>query len=195
MKTNLIKIGIAGLLLVGLFACMRTVTRVNANKTIDLSGRWNDTDSKLVAQEMSTDVLARSWRDNFMKIKGRNPVIIVGMVSNKTSEFIEPEVFIKDVEKEFINAGTVRVVTNSVFREKLRTERAEQQQFASQESMKKWGKELGADFMLFGTINSISDQINKKKTIFYKVNLELADIETNEIVWVGDKEIKKFIQN
>lgn len=195
MKKRLINIGIASLVLLGVMSCARQVTRVNPDKTIDLSGRWNDTDSKLVAQEMSKDVLARAWRDNFMKIKGRNPVVIVGMVSNKTSEFIEPEVFIKDVEKEFINAGTVRVVTNSVFREKLRTERADQQQYASQETMKKWGKELGADFMLFGTINAITDGIGKKQTIFYKVNLELADIETNEIVWVGDKEIKKLIVN
>ncbi|MEY5048948.1 MAG: hypothetical protein RLZZ175_2307 [Bacteroidota bacterium] len=195
MKKRLISIGIASLVLFGVFSCARQVTRVNPDKTIDLSGRWNDTDSKLVAQEMSKDVLARAWRDNFMKIKGRNPVVIVGMVNNKTSEFIEPEVFIKDVEKEFINAGTVRVVTNSVFREKLRTERADQQQYASQESMKKWGKELGADFMLFGTINAITDGRGKKQTIYYKVNLELADIETNEIVWVGDKEIKKLIVN
>ena len=89
----------------------------------------------------------------------------------------------------------VRVVQNSTFREKLRTERADQQQFASPDTQKKWGKELGADYMLFGTINSIVDQYNKKKTQFYKVNLELADLETNEIVWLGDKEIKKFIQN
>lgn len=195
MKKRLINIGIASLVLLGVMSCARQITRVNPDKTIDLSGRWNDTDSKLVAQEMSKDVLSRAWRDNYMKIKGRNPVVIVGMVSNKTSEFIEPEVFIKDVEKEFINAGTVRVVTNSVFREKLRTERADQQQYASQETMKKWGKELGADFMLFGTINAITDGRGKKQTIFYKVNLELADIETNEIVWIGDKEIKKLIVN
>lgn len=195
MKKQFIKIGIASIVLLGAMSCARTVTRVNTNQTIDLSGRWNDTDSKLVAAEMTKDVIARPWRDNFMRAKGKNPVVIVGMVSNKTSEFIEPEVFIKDIEKEFINAGTVRVVTNSVFREKLRTERADQQQYASQETMKKWGKELGADFMMFGTINSITDEINKKKTIFYKVNLELVNIETNEVVWIGDKEIKKFIQN
>lgn len=195
MKKQILKIGIASLVLLGAMSCARTVTRVNTNQTIDLSGRWNDTDSKLVAAEMTKDVISRPWRDNFMKSKNRNPVVIVGMVSNKTSEFIEPEVFIKDMEKEFINSGTVRVVTNSVFREKLRTEKADQQQYASQETMKKWGKEIGADFMLFGTINSITDEINKKKTIFYKVNLELVNIETNEVVWIGDKEIKKFIQN
>jgi len=87
------------------------------------------------------------------------------------------------------------LVQNAEFREKLRQERADQQEFASKETAKKWGRELGADYMLFGTINSIIDQYNKKKVIFYKVNLELTDMETNEIVWLGDKEIKKFIKN
>lgn len=173
----------------------RTVTRVSPDQQIDLSGRWNDTDSKLVAEEMIRDVLNRPWREDFVRGNGRKPVVIVGMINNKTSEYIEPETFIKDVEREFINSGMVRVVQNAEFREKLREERAQQGEFASPETQAKWGRELGADFMMFGVITSVTDSYRKEKVVNYKVNLELANLETNEKVWIGDKEIKKYIKN
>lgn len=176
------------------FSCSRrTVERIDPNKQIDLSGRWNDTDSKLVAQEMISDVLSRPWRSQHLEKTSKKPVVIVGDIKNRSTELIEPETFIKDLEREFINSGTVRVVQNADFREQMRTERADQQEFASSETMKKWKKELGADFMLNGTINSIIDQYGKEKVVYYQVNLELSDLETNEKVWLGEKKIKKLI--
>lgn len=181
--------------LVLITSCSRTVTRVSPDQQIDLSGRWNDTDSKLVAEEMIKDVLNRAWISDFNRANDDRPVVIVGSIANKSAEHIESETFIKDMEKEFINSGLVRVVENSVFREKLREERAQQGEFASIETQAKWGKELGADFMMFGVITSVSDSYKKEKVVSYKVNLELASIETSEKVWIGDKEIKKYIKN
>lgn len=178
-----------------LTSCSRSVTRVSPDQQIDLSGRWNDTDSKLVAEEMIRDVLSRPWITDFKAKNNDRPVVIVGIIANKSSEHIESETFIKDVEREFINSGTVRVVQNSVFREKLREERAQQGDFASIETQSKWGAELGADFMMFGVITSVTDSYKKEKVVNYKVNLELASIETSEKVWIGDKEIKKYIKN
>lgn len=179
-----------------IFSCTKkTVTRVSAQQQIDLSGRWNDVDSRLVAEEMSKDMINRPWREAFFQRTGKKPVMIVGMITNKSHEHIEAETFIKDVERELINTATVRVVQNAEFREKIREERADQQQFASQETQKRWGRELGADYMLFGNINSIVDQEGNRKVVFYQINLELADMETNELVWIGDKKIKKYIKN
>lgn len=178
-----------------LASCNRQITRLNPDEQIDLSGRWNDTDSKLVAEEMIQDVTNRPWHNDFRLIRDRKPTIIVGYIQNKSSEHIEAETFIKDIEKEFINSGFVRVVSNAEFREKLREERADQGEYASPETQAKWGRELGADFMMFGLITTVTDSYKKEKVVSYKVNLELTSIETNEKVWLGDKEIKKFIKN
>ncbi|HHP7241845.1 MAG TPA: penicillin-binding protein activator LpoB [Cyclobacteriaceae bacterium] len=194
---NKVKLIFLSLILLMLFTdcARRSVTRVNPNERIDLSGRWNDTDSKLVAEEMITDALGRKWRNDFIRNNQGDPTVIVGIIQNKTSEHIEPETFIKDIEREFINSDMVKVVQNSVLREKLREERADQAEFASPETQARWGRELGADYMMFGLITSITDSYRNEKVVNYKVNLELVDIETNEKVWIGDKEIKKYIKN
>lgn len=195
MKKLLVAPVIAAFLLFGPSCANRKVTRIDPNQQTDISGRWNDTDSKLVANEMIKDVLERPWRTNFEQKYGRKPVVIVGSVRNKSSEQIDPVTFIKDMEKNFINSGVVSVVQSGDERNQLRDERNDQQTFASEESKKKWGKEKGADFMLNGVIASIVDQYKNQKTVSYQINLELTNLETNEKVWIGEKEIKKYIKN
>ena len=174
-------------------ACTPKVTRVDPDQQIDLSGRWNETDSRLVAEQMLKDAMSRSWVNDHQTKTGKKPIMVVGLVRNKSHEHISVETFIKDIEREMLNSGKVKVVSAGAAREDLRKERGEQQEFASQETAKKWGKELGADFMLQGTVNSIVDSDKKTKVVFYQINMELTDIETNEKVWIGDKKIKKII--
>ncbi|BDD09001.1 hypothetical protein FUAX_14330 [Fulvitalea axinellae] len=194
MKSRVIRSLVFVLLVVAVSSCSRhTVTRVSPDQQIDLSGRWNDSDDRKVAESMIADVMNRPWVTNFESVHKRKPVVIVGYVKNKTDEHINPDPFITAIEQEFINSGRVRVVQNSEFREKLREERAQQQEFASKETAKKWGRELGADFMMFGKISSVLDEYGKRKVKAYTVTLELDDLETNEKVWLNNKTIKKYI--
>lgn len=194
MNKTIILTLLAAILLAG--GCQRrTVTRVDTDQAIDLSGRWNDTDSRMVAEEMINDVLNRPWLNRFEEQHNERPVVIVGDVLNRTHEHIDAETFIRNMEREFINSGMVRVVQDAEFREQLREERADQHEFADPETIAAWRKEVGADFMLTGTINSIVDEYGRDRVVFYQVNLELADMETNEKVWIGEKQIRKTIQN
>ena len=173
----------------------RKITRVAPNETIDLSGRWNDSDSRLVSEEMIGDLLTSAWIPRYLKANDKRPVVVVGLVENKSHEHINSETFIKDVEKAIIRDGNIRLVVAGEKRNELRKERAEQQDYASPETTKKWGKELGADFILQGTINSIVDSYKKQKVVTYQIDLQLTNIETNEVVWMGDKKIKKQISD
>lgn len=181
-----------GMLLVGC-GQSKSVTRVEPNTTIDLSGDWNDTDSRLVAEEMIKDVIGRPWLGEFSGVKKKSPNVIVGTVKNRTSEHIATVTFIKDLERELINSGRVTFVANKEERSEVRDERADQQENASPETMKRFQQETGADFMLRGDISSIVDQEGGEKVKFYQVNLELVNIETNQKVWIGDKKIKKLV--
>ena len=121
-------------------------------------------------------------------------MVIVGIIKNKTSEHISAETFIIDIEREFLNSGKARIVQGGESREQLRNERGDQQEFASEETIKKWGREKGADFILQGTINSIVDSNSKEKVVFYQVDLVLSNMESNEKAWIGSKKLKKVIK-
>ena len=173
----------------------RQVTRVDPNTQIDISGRWNDTDSKQVAEEMISDALSKPWLSRFNANHNKPPVLIIGDVLNSSHEHISAETFIKDIERAFINSGKVRIVENNYFRDKLREEVDNQQVNATEETRKQIARELGADLMMFGTINSTVDAYKKERLVNYKVNMELVELQSTEKVWIGDKEIKKYIKN
>ena len=122
-------------------------------------------------------------------------MLIIGLIRNKTTEHISADIFIKDIERAFINSGKVRIVQAGEARDELRRERMNQEQDMAIQTTMRWGKELGANFILQGVINSITDQIDKKKVVFYQIDLEISNIETGEKVWIGTKKIKKFITN
>lgn len=177
-------------------SCSRKVTRINPSEQVDISGRWNNTDSRLVAEELTRDILGSKWLTDHMAEKsGQRPVVIVGFVDNKSHEHIDAETFIKDIENAFITSQKVRLVQGGKKREELRAEKADQQTNATASSMKKFGMEQGADFILQGSINSIVDSHKRKKVTYYQVNLELTNIQTNEVVWIGEKKIAKYIKN
>jgi uncharacterized protein (TIGR02722 family) len=187
------------LLLVGLVILVgcgggRTVKRIETTEVTDLSGEWNDTDSRLVAEKMVSDMLSRIWLTNFLKEEGKNPTVIVGTIRNMSTEHVNMEIFTKDIERELINSGQVQFVASKEEREEIREERKDQQVFASLETAKRLGQEYGADFVLIGTFKSVEDVLEGKKAILYSVDLELIDVEQNLKVWIGNKKIKKLIE-
>lgn len=172
------------------------VTRIDPNTTTDLSGRWNDTDARLVSEEMISDALTMPWLNQFSRNNQKPPVVIVGRVRNETMEHIDTEIFTKEMERAFVNSGSVSIVANALERSDVRDEREDQQVNASVETTKRMAQELGADFMLIGNISSIVDETvnNKTVAVFYTTNLELINVETNQKVWIGNKKIKKLIE-
>jgi uncharacterized protein (TIGR02722 family) len=170
-----------------------SVERVSPDETIDLSGNWNDTDSRLVAEEMIQDCLSRPWLAEFGRQEARSPDVIVGTVRNRSTEHISTLTFIKNLERELINSGRVNFVASKEEREEVREERADQQEFSSDQTVKRFQQEAGADFMLIGEITSIEDQAEGEKVKYYQVNLELVNVETNRKSWIGEKKIKKYI--
>lgn len=195
MKSIWISIFVLSFIIVSACGPTRSVTRVATDQAIDLSGRWNDTDARQVAEEMTRDVLSRQWLPEYLTNNdGQKPTVIVGTISNRSSEHIDTQTIIADFERELVNSGRVRFVAAEKQRQELRKERMDQQSNASMETAKRLANEIGADYMLQGSIKSIVDQVDGTKVIFYQTDLELINMESSEKVWIGQKKIKKVVE-
>ena len=89
MKQVIISVGC--ILLIALAGCgpSKTVERIEADTTIDLSGQWNDSDSRQVSQAMIADCLNHPWISRHtVGAKGKKPVVIVGAVRSRSTEHI-----------------------------------------------------------------------------------------------------------
>ncbi|MFC1584633.1 penicillin-binding protein activator LpoB [Fibrobacterota bacterium] len=173
--------------------CATRVSRVQSDSTMDISGRWNDTDSRLVAEEMINDCLSKPWLYTYRSEK-TTPKVIVGKIANKSHEHISLETFVKDIERVLLNSGKVDFVASKAEREQIREEKADQSDHASVETAKSSGEEVGADLMLIGTISTIVDQEDSRAVVFYQVDMELIELESSMKKWIGDKKIKKYVK-
>ncbi|MAF12046.1 penicillin-binding protein activator LpoB [Candidatus Poribacteria bacterium] len=173
----------------------KSVARIDPSEVIDLSGRWNDTDSRQVSETMVLDCLNHPWITQHMtRAEGARPVVIVGAIRNRSMEHIPVGTFVADIERAFINSGRVSVVSSAQERGELRDEKEDQRKFASLDTIKQMGQEKGADYMMTGEVNTIEDREGGKQVLFYQTDLELTDIETNEKIWLGQDKIKKFVE-
>ena len=175
-------------------ATEKRVTRVDTGVTTDLSGRWNDTDSKQVAEKMIGEMLSRPWLNQFATREGRQPVVIVGNVQNLSHEHINTQTFITDLEREMTNSQKVTFVADKSERKEVREERADQAIHSRENTQKAPGREIGADFMMKGRITTIQDEADGTKAIFYQVDLELVSLIDNTKSWYGQHKIKKVIE-
>lgn len=194
MKKSIAALFVLGSFLVlSLVSCSSSpvITRVDSDTQIDLSGDWNDTDSQLTAQAMLNDALSMPWITKFTATEKKEPKIIVGTVVNRSQEHINTDTFIKELQRAITNSGRAQFVASAGQRGEIRAEREDQRTNAA--DAKRQGQETAADFMLQGTINTIFDKEGSREVKYYQVDLQLLNIETNVLVWSGEKKIKKYV--
>ncbi len=175
-------------------SCSKEVTRVDTKSQIDLSGKWNDTDARMVAEKMVNECLGSAWYQRKFKNNEQLPVIIVGKITNMSHEHINTEIFVKQIEKALINSGQVEFVADKDQREQMRAEIEDMLGNATGETQKVAGQETGADLMLLGTIGSIIDREDDESVRYYQVDLELLELGSNKKLWIGSEKIKKFVE-
>jgi hypothetical protein len=191
-------LALAGLVLVS-GGCGKQVTRINPEQQIDLSGRWNDVDSRQAADAIIRETFqpraGEGWAMEFARAHGgRRPTLIVGAIRNRSMEHIPVNAFVRDLERAYLGSGQVQVVASAEERDEVRSEREDQQQNAAAGTRARMGIERGANYMLQGDIESVEDREGGRRVVLYQIDMTLVNLETNAKEWTGQHKIKKYVE-
>ena len=202
MKKEYFAVAIFALVFFMLSACASSpagVQRIDASTQIDLSGRWNDADVRLVSTTLINDCLnsprvAQFIQQYSSRNNGRLPACLVGAFRNESSEHIDTGLIARNMEMAIVNSGKMDFVAGGETLDALRSERQGQLQYASDETMVSLANETGAILLLTGTVRLIVDRAGNVTTRSYFVNAELTNVETRTRLWMGSNdEIKKVV--
>ena len=196
-RTVIVGLTVATMSLVGCVQGGTQVIRTSSGSSEggDLSGYWNDIDGEQIAENMIDQVMEGGWLREHLRQHGEKPVIkLMGVIKRTDDRNVNEQFFTKQIERVLLNSGRARVVAGYSQSTINRIEREDQQNNASDETVKANRNEVGADYTLQTVINSQNETDGGGQSVrAYLVNMELVHVETQEKVWIGEDKIRKVI--
>ncbi len=175
-----------------LTACVSTTRDIDVNDSVHYDAYYDFSDKKRIVNDL-TDSLLQSD----IAYSSDKPIIIVYGISNQTSEHINTGGITDDIRLELIRAQRYRFI-NKIQRDSIASETDYQESGAvAPEQRVIQGRQLGADYILAGTLRSIEKKqprafrLFEKKLVFYSLNLELTHLVTGEIAWADKVELAR----
>ncbi len=176
----------------GLAGCMSTTKTIDTDDQIHYNAYYDFSDKKKIVNDLTASLLKSDIAYNSQK-----PILIVYGVANETSEHINTGGITDDIRLELIRAGRYRFI-NKAQRESISSETAYQQSGAVAPAERiKQGQQLGADYILAGTLRSIEKKqprawrLFQKKLVYYSLNLEMTNLISGEIAWADKVELAR----
>ncbi len=198
MKNKIIRLGFSGLMLAVAFwgsgcAMFRASTsNVDVTKEQHMGSTYDFSDLRSFTQNVVDELLASP----FLADAGTPPVMTVAGVQNRTSRYVDTKGLTDRMRTLLLQSGKVRFV-NEARRDELLKEQGYQAAHATAESQVAVGKQLGAKYMLSGSLIEMEDtsprqvRISKQQVNYYKLTVEVSDLESSEIMWTTEKEIAR----
>ena len=162
----------------------------DVNQANLLDDRWSESDMQVAVR----DLVQSATNHYAISNAKRPPVVMVTRLQNKTSEHIDTESVMDMVRVELMRGGRVAFVDKAA-REDIAEEYEYQNSgMVNKETQKGKGKQVGADFIINGNLDSIVKQVGRKKTVYYKITLNMTNLSSGVIVWSDYKQIRKLFK-
>lgn len=175
---------------VGLSGCASKVGYGDATARETVNTDFGSTDLQMIAAKMVDDMLV--FPPIVQMTATRRPVAFVDTIKNKTVEHIDMESVTDTIQSKLLNSGKFRFVDMTVV-ERVRQQLDYQSGsgLVDANTAVAMGRQIGAEFMLYGNMSSIVKKDGSTKDVYYKFTLKLLNLQTGIIEWSNEKEIRK----
>lgn len=181
---------IALLAMTFLAGCGPKVRYGDATATETVTVDFGSSDLQQIAAKMVDDVLV--FPPVVQITAQRRPVVFVDRIKNKTTEHIDTESITDTIQTKLINSGKFRFVDMTVVdRVRSQLEFQRDSGMVDDQQAMVMGRQVGAEYMLYGNLASIVKRDNRTQDVYYKFTLKLLHLESGIIEWAGEKEIRK----
>lgn len=171
--------------------CTVMTRDISPDEKIHYDEGYDFSDKKVIVENLLHSLLYKSP----LGTGSDRPVLIVYGIANRTSEHISTSGITDDIRQGIVESGKARMI-NKAQRDNIRRETEYQYAGAvARETRIKQGRQLGAKYMITGTLRSIEKEqpkqarLWKKTLMYYSLNLELTDLETSIIEWADRVEV------
>ena len=201
MNNRIGALALSSLLFLG--ACT-SVQYDDPDKVETLTIDFGSTDLKTLAAAMVDSMLAApalAYLDTEGKGDDKRIIVYTAGVNNRTSEHIDTTGITDSIRTSLLKSGRFRLAASQQGQDDVGEQVRFQQGSGRVDptQAKAFGKQIGADVVLLGNLRSIEKGKprsvesggTKKDDVWYQFVLELTNIETGEIIWMEEKDIRK----
>lgn len=152
---------------------------------------FSSTDLQTTTQKMVTAMLS-SPRVARITADGNRPILFFSDIRNETSEHINTNMLANTVSTELINSDKFDFTDMSQVKQMR-----EQMQYQSQSGMVdertaiQMGNQIGAQYMLYGSIADMQARNANQQSQFYLITLKMIELKTGLVVWQDQQQIRK----
>jgi uncharacterized protein (TIGR02722 family) len=175
-------------MIVCLGGCSKKITYGDPKGIETVTVEFGSTDLQKIVEEMT-----RSFLNSKVVTSGIGPIVTVQEVNNKTSEYIDTRMITDSIRTQLSQSSVVRFVVDEVAMQEAisEIERQQNSEYYDQDTATEKGRMVGAAYRLTGNVASIVKQNSDTKDVYYKINLQLWNVQNGLLEWSEETEIRK----
>lgn len=181
-----------GLLQSGCAAFRASTTTVDVGQEKHMDADFDYSDMRKITQDVAEDLLA----SGFLLEQSQKPTFMIAGVENRTSNYVDTKSLTDRMRTILFTSGKAQFV-NEARRADLLKEQGYQAANVTPETQTAIGRQLGARYMLSGSLVEMRNdspkqvRISKQKLNYYKLTMEVTDLETGLLAWTKEVEFAR----